>query len=107
MCIRHDVSTAVQTSARVSSTPRTLSPSIAIEVSAFLTANVPPKPQHSRAPSSSTRSIPRTLRSSRSGRSPIPSARIEWHVGCSVTRCGNEAPTSSTPSTSQTNSDSS
>ena len=49
MCIRQDVSTAVQTSARVSSTPRSLSPSIAIDVSAFLTANVPPKPQHSRA----------------------------------------------------------
>ena len=37
---------------------RSLSESIAIEVSAFLTANVPPKPQHSCASGSSTRSMP-------------------------------------------------
>ena len=49
MCIRHELSAAVQTSARVSSTRRSLSESIAIDVSAFLTANVPPKPQHSSA----------------------------------------------------------
>jgi len=104
MCIRQEVSTAVHTSARVPSTSRSLSPSIAIEVSAFLTANVPPNPQHSAGCSSSTSSIPRTARSSRCGRSPILSARSEWHVGCSVTRCGNEAPTSSAPSTSTTNS---
>ena len=53
---------------------------------------------------SSTRSIPRTARSSRCGRSPTCSARTEWQVGCSVTRCGNDAPTSSTPSTSTRNS---
>ena len=47
MCIRHELSADVQTSARVSSTWRSLSESIAIDVSAFLTANVPPKPQHS------------------------------------------------------------
>ena len=40
------------------------------EVSAFFTAKVPPKPQHSRASGSSTRSMPRTARSSRRGRSP-------------------------------------
>ena len=104
MCIRQDVSTAVQTSARVSSTRRSLSPSMAIETSAFLTAKVPPKPQHSSASSSSTRSIPRTARSSRCGRSPMCSARTEWQVGCSVTRCGNDASVSSTPSTSTRNS---
>ena len=36
----------------------TLSASMAVEVSAFFRANVPPKPQHSSARSSSTRSIP-------------------------------------------------
>ena len=60
------------TSAPVSRTCRALSASIAIEVSAFFTAKVPPKPQHSSAPGSSTRSRPRTARSSRSGRSPTP-----------------------------------
>ena len=47
-----------------------LSLSIAAEVSAFLTENVPPKPQHSPLSGSSTSSIPRTFRSSRSGASP-------------------------------------
>src|SRR4029079_1479992 len=83
---------------------RSLSESIASEVSAFLTANVPPKPQHSVASGRSTRSIPRTASSSRRGRSPTCSSRSEWHVGCSVTRCGNEAPTSVTPSRSTRNS---
>ena len=46
MCMRHDESPAVSTSAPVSSTCRILSASIAVDVSAFLTANVPPKPQH-------------------------------------------------------------
>ena len=49
MCIRHELSAAQTTSAPVSSTARTLSASIADETSAFLTANVPPKPQHSSA----------------------------------------------------------
>ena len=79
--------------------------SIAIDVSAFLTANVPPKPQHSlgvrAARPGRSRAPPR---SSRSGRSPTCSSRSEWQVGCSVTRCGNEAPTSSTPSWSTRNS---
>ena len=61
---------------------------MAIEVSAFLTANVPPNPQHSSASASSTRSIPRTARSSRSGASPTRSIRSEWQVGWYVTRCG-------------------
>ena len=48
MCIRHDVSAAVRTSAPVPGTSSTLSRPIATEVSAFLTANVPPNPQHAR-----------------------------------------------------------
>ncbi len=75
MCIRHELSAETQTSARVSSTQRILSPSIAIDVSAFFTANVPPNPQHSSALGSSTRSIPRTARSSLSGASPTRSIR--------------------------------
>ena len=58
-----------------------LSASIAPETPAFFTANVPPKPQHSSAPGSSTSSIPRTARSSRSGRSPRRSMRRPWQVG--------------------------
>ena len=34
----------------------------------------------------------------------MSSSRSEWHVGCSVTRCGNDAPTSTTPSRSTRNS---
>ena len=64
MCIRHELSAEAQTSARVSRMHRSLSPSIAIDVSAFFTANVPPNPQHSSARGSSTRSIPRTARRS-------------------------------------------
>ena len=71
----------MHTSAWVSSTLRILSASMAVEVSAFLTANVPPKPQQVSASGSSTRSIPVTLRSSRSGRSPTRSRRSEWQVG--------------------------
>jgi hypothetical protein len=52
------LSTAAQTSAPVPSTQRSLSDSIAIEVSAFLTANVPSKPQHEVASGSSTRRSP-------------------------------------------------
>ena len=62
-------------------TCRALSEPIAMETSAFFMANVPPKPQHSCAPGSSTRSMPRTARSSWSGRSPTRSIRSEWHVG--------------------------
>ena len=81
MCIRHELSALTHTSAPVSRIARTLSESIAIEVSAFLTANVPPKPQHCFASGSSTRSMPRTARSSRSGRSPTWSMRRLWQVG--------------------------
>ena len=51
MCSKHELSAAVHTSAPLFSTSRSLSDSIAIEVSAFFTANVPPKPQHSAASS--------------------------------------------------------
>ena len=81
MCIRHELSPAVQTSAPVSRTCRSLSESIAAEVSAFLIAKVPPNPQHSSASESSTRSIPRTFRKSSSGASPTLSILKEWHVG--------------------------
>ena len=77
MCIRHELSALAHTSAPVSRIVRTLSVSIAIEVSAFLTANVPPNPQHSAASGSSCRSMPLTARSSRSGRSPTCSMRSE------------------------------
>ena len=79
--IRHDESPATSTSAPVSRTWRTLSPPMATDTSAFFTAKVPPKPQHSSACGSSTRSMPRTARSSRNGRSPTPSIRSEWQVG--------------------------
>src|SRR5438034_11081971 len=49
MWSRHELSSAVHTSASVSRTLRTLSARIAADVSAFLMANVPPKPQHSAA----------------------------------------------------------
>ena len=60
---------------------RVLSASIAVETSAFFTANVPPNPQQVVASGSSTRSMPRTARSRRSGRSPTFSRRSPWHVG--------------------------
>ena len=77
----HEAGGLLDRFARVSSTCRTLSESIAIDVSAFFTANVPPNPQHSRAPSNSTKSIPRTSRSNRAGRSPSRRLRSEWQVG--------------------------
>ena len=49
MCIRHELSSAVQTSASVSRIASILSVSIAAETSAFLMAKVPPKPQHESA----------------------------------------------------------
>ncbi|TWH35230.1 hypothetical protein L600_000100002340 [Isoptericola variabilis J7] len=75
------MSPAVSTSAPVARTCAVLSASIAADVSAFFSANVPPNPQHDSASGSSTRSIPATARSRRSGRSPTCSMRSEWHVG--------------------------
>src|ERR671912_1041486 len=86
MCIRHELSPAQETSASVSRTRLILSPSIAAEVSAFLTAKVPPNPQHSSASESSTRSIPRTFRNSSSGASPTSSILKEWQGGGEGTR---------------------
>jgi hypothetical protein len=81
MLSRHEGSAAVTTSARVERTARTLSESMAIEVSASLMAKVPPNPQHSSASGSSTRSIPLTARSRRVGASPSRIRRSEWQVG--------------------------
>src|SRR5205085_7696291 len=63
MCIRQLASPALQTSAWVESTLAILSVSIAVEVSAFFTAKVPPNPQHCSAAGSSSRVSPRTARS--------------------------------------------
>ena len=81
MCIRQELSPATSTSAPVSRTCRALSAPIATEVSEFLTAKVPPKPQHSVADGRSTSRSPRTASSSCRGRSPTPSIRSEWQVG--------------------------
>ena len=88
MCMRHEESPAVHTSAWVERTFAILSASIAVEVSAFFTANVPPNPQQTSASGSSVSVSPRTSRSRRSGLSPTRSMRSEWHVGWYVTRCG-------------------
>ena len=61
MCIRQELSPATSTSAPVSRTWRALSAPIATDVSAFFTANVPPKPQHSSAAGRSTSVSPRDL----------------------------------------------
>ena len=65
ICMRHELSAAVTTSAPVSRIALTLSARMAADVSAFLTANVPPNPQHSSASGSSTSSMPRTAGRSR------------------------------------------
>lgn len=81
MCIRQEESPAVHTSAPVAAMLAVLSWSIAVDVSAFLSAKVPPNPQQESAPGSSTRSIPSTSRRSRRGLSPTRSIRSEWQVG--------------------------
>ena len=81
MCIRHELSPAHSTSARDCLIADTLSAHIAADTSGFLTANVPPKPQHVSASGRSTRSMPPTARSSRSGASPTCIIRSEWQVG--------------------------
>ena len=57
----------------VARTLRSLSASMASDTSAFLIANVPPKPQHSWASGSSTRSMPRT-RAAGAAACPRPAA---------------------------------
>ena len=60
MCVRQELSAATTISAPVSTDPRrTCRRAWRPETSAFFSANVPPKPQHSSAPASSTRSMPR------------------------------------------------
>src|SRR6056297_2109284 len=81
ICIRQELSAAEHTSAPVSLIWRILSVSIAMDVSAFLMANVPPKPQHSSAIGNSTRSIPFTFLSSTRGALPMFNTLREWHVG--------------------------
>jgi len=70
MCIRQELSAATRYCAPLSTACATLSAPIAAETSGFFTEKVPPKPQHSSAPGSSTSSRPSTWRSSRVGRSP-------------------------------------
>ena len=77
MCIRQELSAAHSTSAPVWRTAATLSAQIAADTSAFFTENVPPNPQQDSASGRSTRSRPRTARSSRSGASPTRSMRSE------------------------------
>jgi hypothetical protein len=73
----HELSAAVHISAPVFNTQRTLSASIADEVSGFLMAKVPPNPQHSSLLGNSTKSIPPTFLSKRSGASPTRNKRKE------------------------------
>ena len=58
MCIRHELSQAQTLSAPEATIAASFSSSIAAETSAFLTANVPPKPQHSSASGRSTQLDP-------------------------------------------------
>ena len=81
MCIRHELSQAQTPSAPEATIAASFSSSIALETSAFLTANVPPKPQHSSASGRSTSSTPARRASSRNGASPTRSSRSEWQVG--------------------------
>ena len=71
MCIRHELSPAVQYSAPVASTLRILSASTAVDTSAFFTANVPPNPQHPRRrPAAPDRFPPHRATGSAAGRPP-------------------------------------
>ena len=78
ICIRQELSGAVTTSASVARMCAILSVSIAEDSAGCLTANVPPNPQQVLASASSTRSIPSTARSSRSGASPACISRVAW-----------------------------
>ena len=65
MFMRQEESPPVTYSVPVDSILRDLSDTMAAEVSAFFSAKVPPKPQHSSLLGSSNSSMPSTLRSSR------------------------------------------
>jgi hypothetical protein len=60
MCIRHELSTAVHTSAPLATMWVSLSLIMAVDTAAFLTENVPPNPQHVAASCRSTSSSPST-----------------------------------------------
>ena len=80
------------------STSSTLSRPIATDVSAFLTAKVPPNPQHGLGSGQVDEGqARRPRRAAACGRSPTPSRRVEWQVGWNATVCGKRAPTSVTP----------
>ena len=72
----------MQTSAPVDSIAAHLSATIAVDVSAFLTANVPPKPQHSSARAQrhelEPADVPRAAGAARRRRCVT---RSEWQVG--------------------------
>ena len=80
MCIRQLLSQAVQASAPVLRMAVVFSASIALETSAFLTAKVPPKPQHCSTFARGTRSIPRTAFSKVRGPSPSSRFRRPWQL---------------------------
>ncbi len=81
MCIRQELSQAVHISAPVLSTAWIFSASMALETSAFFTANVPPKPQHCvQARKLDQFACPRTLRSRLTGPSPSSSVRRPWQL---------------------------
>jgi len=77
---RQELSPAHRYAAPVSRTWRILSAGMALDTSAFFSAKVPPNPQQDSAAVSSTRSMPLTLRSRRSGRSPTRSMCRECQV---------------------------
>ena len=108
MCIRQELSPAVQTSAPVSSTCRILSASIAVEVSAFLIAKVPPNPQHSSAPRQLDQLAARRPRAAAAAacRPPAASAASGRSGGRSP-GAGSRRRRRSRPSTSTSSSDSS
>ena len=78
MCMRQLASTAVSASAPVASTLRSFSRRMAVEMSANLTANVPPKPQHAVESFISASSSPSTDESSLRGCSATPRSRSAW-----------------------------
>ena len=109
ICIRHELSPAAQTvGAGLEHAAAPCRRAIAVETSAFLTANVPPKPQHSScARQRHEAQAAHRLQQPRSADRARCSDRSEWQDVCSVTVCGNDAPTSVTPSLSTSSSENS
>ena len=75
MFIRQPRSPASTRSAPVASISAVLSLTILVEISGYLTQNVPPKPQQTSASGSSTSSSPRTVRNRSRGCCLMPSSR--------------------------------